>query len=374
MKYLLSILAVAVSLLAGPAMASGVDQTAVVKAVHHHQYQLAASLLTQGLKTDPKNPRLHYELGQVYAIEGQHRSAARELETAQNIDPTLAFARSASDFKARLRHELAFFQPRSSTQSSHHSNIGSALLALFVLMILVGGAAYVLVSRRQAQRDKADHAKRLAGQQKALVDLNNRLDDARIEIQTSSSDQKDTMLSEADTLGAKISAGLASTKRDEILPSSHLRYIDEEISTLTAWARTGVKPTAPVHATAPRSAETSGPTYTTQPSRHYHRDAPQPAAQPIVVNNNQGGNGSGFFEGMLMGELMSGPRETIIENDPGFSMSRRDSEFDMGVSDPASFDPGYADTAFDSGSSDSGFDIGSDDSGFDSGFDDDNLL
>jgi tetratricopeptide (TPR) repeat protein len=135
----------------------------VKAAISSGNYALAENLLKEVMVESP-TALVHYQLGQVYAMQGKHSQALNEFRQAQALDPTLRFASSASEFTKKLSDEQSIVAPvpkensQQNTASQTDSNVG-----IFFAYILGGAAlltglyfAYRVFIKRKEEKDARD--------------------------------------------------------------------------------------------------------------------------------------------------------------------------------------------------------------------------
>lgn len=80
----------------------------VSREVDSGNYQEAESIARTLIHYHPDDPRIHYILGQVYAIEGKHSMAYDELKMAGDIDRSLSFATDKRQYANMLSDESRY--------------------------------------------------------------------------------------------------------------------------------------------------------------------------------------------------------------------------------------------------------------------------
>jgi hypothetical protein len=354
----------------------------VSDAVRAGHWPQAEQLLLETLKDKPDSAMAHYELGQVFARELRHQDALRELDKAQQLDPTLHFAKSAVIFHSVYVAELSALKqqenkllghnttpaPVHATAPSSSSKSGSTVSFLFAILLFLAvilGAIYWWVNRSDARQSKVQQARR-AEQAKvqlaALLQLADALRDAGLECRAAvyAPAQKQLIQAALEGHREQVLQAIASCKNDVPLPDEQLHHLQRETQRFTQAARTGVLPPPPVMDAVAPPVMSSSNGYTAHAG-----NTSAAAGQPIIINNNtsndSGGIGS-FVTGMVLGEMMSGRhsdehyrRETSYENSPhnepqenlpDFDGNTGNSSDDWDSDDSSSFDSGNDDNSW----------------------------
>lgn len=330
-----------------------------------HDYPRAESMLKEVLAAKD-SPKAHWQLGQVYSAEGKHQQALAEMKQAAKMDPTFKFASTAAAGVRIMSNEQALAAPPAVVvQSPIAIPQGYAVVAqaaptpapvqadsghgagffLFVLLLIGGlaaGAYFLFFGKKKEENDARAAKEQEASTKKAqLLDYSKDLEDATLIAKTSAipEDERVLVLQQIAEIQKSVRQGIANLKDGSGISNSSVNKIGELVSQVSERAQHGIpkedsKPTPmPPYAPpipkdfgqAPENAQqvpsTYGrvdairpvppaptPTYVapapTQTVFHHH----YPAPAPVVVNN-----GNDFTTGLILGEMMSQPRERVVE-------------------------------------------------------------
>ena len=156
----LTSLTFAAALHSAPAFAQDVTVHQVYEAVQAGRLEQAETMMVQVLRDHPNSAKAHYVAAEVYAKEGRMGTARGELARAEQLDPSLSFAkpeavralRAAIDGGAGAasgsRVERGAMQARDGAATGERS--GFPWVWIMVLGVVVIGAAALLSARRRA--------------------------------------------------------------------------------------------------------------------------------------------------------------------------------------------------------------------------------
>ena len=311
-------------------------------------YVLAEHMLIDVLKEKP-SAKAHYDLGQVYSMEGKHSQALTEYRQAQVLDPTLKFASSSDEFIKKLGNEQKLVsssqvlsatnysstrevaQPMSVQQPSE-SHIGGILLALLGFAALSAGAFFIMSRKEKKSIETAMSAERLQ-KNKTLLGLSKELEDALLIAKTATYD--DTMKTQITgkivTYQAVVRSMLAEIKDGKDITATRLASLETNVNIVVDQASNGISvpepkieaPAAPPpttsawrDATWPSASDNgftpthslSAPTPSLSRTVHHYHHNTVPTPAPVIVQNNDG-----LLTGILIGEAMNRPHERTVE-------------------------------------------------------------
>lgn len=409
MKYLVAVFLCFASMLAF-ALPSPNDVDA---AYNSGNYSKAESMLNEVMKEHP-SAKAHFRLGEVYMRENRHKESLNEFRQAQVLDPSLKFVKSAEIFNRLLTNEqaivtgagsvaaptvetqLAVVQAKSAIQEQHDNHVLLIVFGLFVLVALAIGIVLWISSINEkrkmlleAENERQLKASTARDQLAALLDLNNRLNDADLIRKTATydDDTKARIGIRIKSLITTIVDLVAGAKKGTIVGDSRLATLSRNVSEMVEAADTGIyaaiiTPT-PAPVIAPTPAQHAPSDDYDAPS--YHRNFVPPRQMPpatppagwreqqpqtVVV---QSGNND-LLTGMLIGDALSSHRRyeddvvvhrTVVEDEPVRSSksSRSRSRDDDDSSSSSSSSSSWSDnSSTDSSSSSSWSDNSSSDS------------
>lgn len=371
-------------LTAAPALAMPPSPQDVEAAVHNKNFGQAETMLREVIAAKPASARAHYQLGQVLGMEGKHQDAVNELSHAQSLDPSLGFASTKADFLDALAREkakvgyVAVPPPQAQTPPQQHvvasavtpspvvvpavqehsSNIGFYVVGL--CLVLAIGAIFL---RNRAKAKEAQLAQDSQRQQQlsTLMGLQRALGEAKHIAETSNhpADVVKQIQAHLQALDSQIRRAIDIVRSGTLVDVGGFQ---DEVDVVTAWATVGSKPAA--HTDNVRYFSNDGQRAASQGPVGPGPSLAPTAATPSTVVVNSGSN-AGFVEGMILGEIMSGPRrqeviverERVVERDDRPSHRRSDDSY-SGSNSSSSFDSGSGGSSW-GGDSSSSFDSGS---------------
>ena len=133
---------------AGPVLAADTDPTLhqVYEAAQTGHLPQAQQMMNQVLRDHPGSGKAHYVAAELYARAGNSPMARQELNTAQQLEPGLPFAKPES--VQVLEREVSQAQPRH-TLPAYYSQARSSLPWGTVLIVVAGVGVLWLVLRRR---------------------------------------------------------------------------------------------------------------------------------------------------------------------------------------------------------------------------------
>jgi tetratricopeptide (TPR) repeat protein len=375
MKKLFAIL-LAAAALAMSAAAFAVPSTRDVEtAMSQGNWQHADAQLVQVIEAHPNSAHAHYLYGQVLAREGRPVDALAELDKARSIDPQLRFASSPSQFNAiesRIRQQVNRAVPHNtpspSAQFSGGNAVGNGGAALTGAMTAhhgpsIGGwigfalviALVVLVIRWTVRRARSNDDGRAQDQRrvqlKRATELLNAVRSLKLDVRLSSAPGHEALLAEveaAETQLREVTDKLSNNGNP--VPDYTLEDLERRVESLKARAEGRPDPNASA-AASPAAGGNPSP-YAQEAERFGQTQgagAPPPPPQTVVVQQPGGGGGmGGLLTGVLLGQMLGGSRERVIErdvlvDDPRRSDTGADPGIDVGRGDDSWNDGGGVD-------------------------------
>lgn len=392
MRKLLAIILAATALAVSAAAFAVPSARDVENAMSQGNWQQAHSALVQVLEAHPNNAHAHYLYGQVLAREGRAVDALAELEKARSLDPQLRFASSPTQFnaiEARIRQQANRAMPRSvpspsaqvsgadtmsgaalaplaaAAPHSHGPSIGAWVVFALVLVLVVLVVRRTLRRARSNDDDRAQEQRR--AQLKRATDLLNAVRSLKLDVRLSTAPGHEALLADveaAETQLRELTEKLANNGSP--VPDYTLEDLERRVESLRARAEGRTDPNAPAASANPAAG--GNPSVYAQEAERFGQTqaggtAPAPQQPPTVIVQQPGGGGmggmGGLLTGVLLGEMLGGNRERVIERDVLVDGERRraDAGGDAGV-DPG-IDVGSGSDSWDDGSG--GVDMGSND-------------
>jgi tetratricopeptide (TPR) repeat protein len=403
---------------AASSLAFAVPSAAEVEnAMRAGNWQQADTQLQQVIEAHPNNAHAHYLYGQVLAREGRPADGLAELEKARALDPQLKFAGNPSKFAAiesRMRGSAnravnrasptahangapadviaqnggpiaaeTFATPLAPRQHDRPPSMGLWIGIAVVLAAIALVLRFTLRRARANGDERATEARRT--QLKRATELLNAIRTLKLDIRLSTAPGHDVMQEEAEDIEAQL-RGLVDklSNGNAPVPDYELEALERRIESLKARADGRVDPDARSanafgHGGAPSGAESAYAQEAERLSRNQGvpggygpgYGAPAPAQQPPIIVQQPGALGGlggglgGLAAGVLLGEMLSGNRDRVVERDvlvddqggridPGFGSEDpwRQRSADPGI------DVGQGSDNWDDGSG--GIDVGSD--------------
>ncbi|HEY1611675.1 MAG TPA: tetratricopeptide repeat protein [Paraburkholderia sp.] len=353
-------------------------------------WQRADSGLVQVLQAHPNSAHAHYLYAQVLHREGRYADALAQIEQAKSIDPQLHFASPSrfAQIESAIRSDAArangnganrgngngFTRTQAALPAAaafggeavHHGPsmgawIGIALLFVVIALVL----RWTLRRAKSAEDSRAGDDRR--DQLRRATELLNAVRSLKLDLKLSTMPGHDLLEREAEGLETQL-RGLAEalSNSSNPVPPYQLDDLQRQVESLKARAEGRPDPNAgPV----PGSGDSA---YAREADANFGRpyQGPYPPQQPQQVIVQQGGGGSGMgglLTGVLLGEMLGGGRERVVERDvlvdDDGNRVRRDDDYNRGGND-GGVDFGQGSNDWDDGSGGGGADMGgSDDSG-----------
>lgn len=316
-------------------------------------YPRAESMLKEVLAAKD-SPKAHWQLGQVYSAEGKHQQALAEMKQAAHDDPTFKFASNAAAGVRIMSNEQALAAPPAvvvqspiaipqgyamvqqnaptspAVQQREESGGHTGLIIFLILLAVGGGIAYFVLAGKK--KETVDASKELTDKKNQLLDLSKRLEDSILITKTAGFNVSDTqtILTRITGLQQSVRQSLADIKDGKAPTNNYLATLADKVDDVCTQSQEGIKAVSPVTTppapdwvspasqdtvapTAPyrQTPNTYGPPVVNSPApapqviHHYHNPAPA----PVVVQNS----GSDFTSGLILGEMLSQPRERVVE-------------------------------------------------------------
>lgn len=346
-------------------------------------WQRADSGLVQVLQAHPNSAHAHYLYAQVLHREGRYADALAQIEQAKSIDPQLHFASPSrfAQIEAAIRADASrtsngsangtTHNPFTRTQAAlpaaaaygeaaHHGpSVGAwvGIVLLFVVIALV--LRWTLRRAKSAEDSKAGDDRR--DQLRRATELLNAVRTLKLDLKLSTAAGHDVLEREAEGLETQL-RGLveALSGSSNPVPPYQIDDLARQIDSLKARAEGRPDPNA---APAPGSAESA---YAREADANFGRQpqGPYPPQQPqqVIVQQGGGSGMGGLLTGVLLGEMLGGGRERVIERDVPVDDDRRVRDDDNRGNDDGGVDFGQGSNDWDDGSG--GVDMGgNDDSG-----------
>ncbi|WP_337691329.1 tetratricopeptide repeat protein [Mycetohabitans sp. B46] len=356
MKTLLAIILTSAAIAASAAAFTVPSTRDVDNAIARGNWQQAHSQLVEVLRMHPNSAHAHYLYGQVLAREGRASDALAELQKARALDPELRFASSAAQFnaiEARMQQQAGRAVSRSgpppSTSAMLPSTADTAVapiappahaphhgpsIGMWIGFVIVLALVVLLVRRtvlRARSNDDSRVQKLRRAQLKRATELLNAARSLKLDVRLSTVPGHETLLAEVDAIETALRA-LTDKLVNNGSPVPDYALEDLERRLNSARARTEERPD-PNAIAGNAGAGTDIPPSSGNPSvyaqeaeRFGHarggaaapQPQPQPQPQPTVIVQQPGGGGGsmgGLLTGVLLGQMLGGSRERVIERD-----------------------------------------------------------
>jgi tetratricopeptide (TPR) repeat protein len=346
----------------------------VESVLNQGDYARAQQMLTEVVQAYPRDARARYIYAQVLDRNGQAAEGLRQIEQARQLDPSLKFApngrftqveRKIGADAQREGAPAASTAPTAALAAAplaapaavpaHH---GGGFGMIWLVLVLAGVAALLVWGVRRARRNeegRADESRReQLRQATALLDAVRAL---KLDIRLSTQAGHEVLAGEAENMEAqllKLVEGLASgsgASNPIDLPGlERLGSLSRQYESLKARVEGRPDPYPPQ---APGSGQFA------DEADRFSQQRGMPAQQTVVVQQPGGGMGmgGGLLTGVLLGEMLGGGRERVIERDVLVDDQRRGGGNDGGV------DFGQGGNDWNDGGGGGGVDFGGDDSG-----------
>ncbi len=321
----------------------------VERAMSQGNWQKADAELARVLQTHPDSAQAHYLYGQVLEREGRPADALGDLEKARALDPQLRFARDPSRFtviESRVQAEVNRADPGSASASpaagmttdvtpraavTPHPLAPASLgrrgpsigMWLGLAMVL---ASIVLVVRWTLRRARLNDDARATDQRRAQLkratDLLNAVRALKLDVRLSVTAGHEALEHEVEDVETQLrELADALSNSSNPVPGYRLEELARRINGLKARAEGRPDPNA-ADAVATTAGPMSGPSPYAQEAEGFgHHPAAGPPARPAVVFQQPGGwlGGMGglgsLVTGMLLGQLLGGHRDRVIERE-----------------------------------------------------------
>lgn len=373
--------AVIAALTLASAMAFAIPKPSEVKAaVASGDYMRAETMLKEVMKEKP-SARAHYDLGQVYTLQGKHNLALNEYRQAQALDPSLKFASSAAEFTKKLSNAQTLVAPppkvvvaqapapkpvsqeralppptqysipmvaAQPAPAATQSDSGGGGLTVLIVFLLVGVGAviwFVIANKREKKQVEDMIAKAKSDKTAILIGFTKLLEDAKLITKTASYDdyQKRQILDRIATLQGQTRNALADVKDGKDISAGRLNTLETHVNAIVEQSATGLPPQAAAPAPTPMPAPAPAPVYTPAPPAvqtytpapqpapapaprvvHHYHNTPVPAPAPVQSNSGD------LLTGVLIGSMMNQhhhtervvEREVYVDRTPRYDAPR----------------------------------------------------
>ncbi|MCG1018710.1 MULTISPECIES: tetratricopeptide repeat protein [Burkholderiaceae] len=355
MKKLLAIILAGAAIAASAAAFAVPSTREVNNAIARGNWQQAHSQLVEVLRAHPNSAHAHYLYGQVLAQEGRVPDALAELQKARALDPELRFASSAAQFNAiearvqqQAEHAVSRSRPLPSApailpgtagtavapiapplQASRHSPSIGRWIGFVIVLALV-----VLLVRRTVLRARSNDDSRAKEQRRAQLkhatELLNATRSLKLDVRLSTVPGHEALLGEVDAIETalrELTDKLAN--HGSPVPDYALEDLKRRLDSARARTEGRAEPNAAAGnagtGTGKSSSSGNPSVYAQEAERFGHAQGgaapptqPQPQPQPTVIVQHPGGGGSsmgGLLTGVLLGQMLGGSREQVIERD-----------------------------------------------------------
>jgi uncharacterized membrane-anchored protein YhcB (DUF1043 family) len=361
--------AVSVCLSLGADAATTPTAREVAAALDRGDYAGAQQMMVEVVQAHPDSARAHYLYAEILDHNGQPVQALSELNLARKYDPTMHFTDPAhlAAIERRIRNDAARASGGTANNSNGSAGMNAATAAtampavqqaahhgvpafvwlIIVIALVVGILAWGV--RRARRNDESRTQEDLRTQLKQATEVLNAVRALKLDIRLSTVPGHEEMAREAEQLEAQLlqtveglgnsladGSGRFSDQRDRVI--SYARQYDS----LKARAEGRPDPYPPQGADGYQFANEA---------ERFHADR-QPVQQTVIVQQPGGGMGmgGGLLTGVLLGEMMGGGRDRIIERDVIVDDRQQAGGFDGGI------DMGQGSNDWDDGSG--GIDMG----------------
>jgi len=327
------------------ASAASPTEQQVQAALSRGDYAGAQQMLAEVVQDHPRNARAHYLYAQVLDRNGHATDALAQLNLAHQADPAMSFTQPSR--LATVEQHIRADAARSGGMSANTAPVqtaaapmmappvqqhsGTSPLSWLAIILVLAAVVGILVwgVRRARRNDEGRSQDTLRAQLKQATELLNAVRALKLDIRISTTPGHDLMAREADDLEAQLlrcvenlSAGLSGQQNTLGDQYDRIDSLGRQFESLKA--RVDGRPDP----YPPHSAD--GNQYANEADRFSANR--QPAQQTVIVQQPGGGGmgmGGGLLTGVLLGEMMGGGRERVIERDVIV-----DDERNRGGSDP----------------------------------------
>ena len=365
---LLGLLGVAPLAQAAPPSLKQVETT-----LNQGDYGRAQQMLAEVVQAYPRDARARYLYAQVLDRNGQPVDGLQQLAHAQQLDPALKFAQpgrfaevqrkigadaqrasnSGVTPRADVGSVTSAVTPLAAAGATEHHGAGFGMILLVLVLVAVG--ALMVWGVRRARRNEENRATVSRREQlRQATDLLNGVRALKLDIRLSTQEGHELFASEAQTLESqllKVIEGLGDGSRAAANPTDlpafeQLGSLSRQFESLKARVEGRPDPYPPQPAGSGQFANEAD----------RFSQAREAAPQTVIVQQPGGGMGmgGGLLTGVLLGEMLGGGRDRVVERDVLVDDPRQR------PSDPG-VDFGQGGNDWNDGGSN--FDVGSDDSG-----------
>jgi len=336
----------------------------------------AQQMMVEVVQAHPDSARAHYLYAEILDHNGQPRQALSELDLARKYDPTMHFTDPShlAAIEQRIRADAARAGQTGGNVAGNDSAVspavnnaytaapatpprhGTSPLAWVAIIVVLGFVVGILAwgVRRARRNEESSNQDDLRAQLKLATELLNAVRALKLDIRLSSAPGHDELAREAEQLEAQLlqtveglstsladSSGRFLDQRDRV--NSYARQYDS----LKARAEGRPDPYPP------HSAD--GYQFASEAER-FNAERP-PVQQTVYVQQPGGGMGmgGGLLTGVLLGEMLGGGRDRVIERDVIVD-DERQRGYDGGKAGNGGIDMGRGSNDWDDGSS--GIDMG----------------
>jgi len=338
-------------------------------------YARAQQMLAEVVQAYPRDARARYLYAQVLDRNGQPVDGLQQLAQAQQLDPALKFAQPgrfaevqrkigadaqrASNSGMTPRADVASVAPTmaplAAAGAAEHHGSGFGMILLVLVLVAVG--ALLVWGVRRSRRNEENRATVSRREQlRQATDLLNGVRALKLDIRLSTQEGHELFAAEAQTLESqllKVIEGLgdgsgAPANPTDLPAFEALGSLSRQFESLKARVEGRPDPYPP------QPAGNNGQFANEADRFSQTREA---APQTVIVQQPGGGMGmgGGLLTGVLLGEMLGGGRERVVERDVLVD-DQRQRQSDPGV------DFGQGGNDWNDGGG-SNFDVGSDDSG-----------
>jgi hypothetical protein len=328
------------------ASAASPTEQQVQAALSRGDFAGAQQMLAEVVQDHPKNARAHYLYAQVLDRNGHATDALAQLDLARQADPAMSFTQPnrlaaveqhirADAAQAGRHNDLsANTVPAQATaagvMSAPAQHSGTSALSWLLMMVVLAAVVGLLVwsVRRSRRNDENRSQETLRAQLKQATELLNAVRGLKLDIRISTAPGHDLLAREAEDLEAQLlrsveslSAGLSGQ------PNAYGDQYDRIDSLARQFESLKARVDGRPDPYPPHSAD--GYQYANEADRFGANR--QPVAPTVIVQQGGGGMGmgGGLLTGVLLGEMMGGGRDRVIERDVIV-----DDERNRGGSDP----------------------------------------
>lgn len=380
MKKLLAIILAGAAIAASAAAFAVPSTRDVDNAIARGNWQQAHSQLVEVLRTHPNSAHAHYLYGQVLAREGRAPDALAELQKARALDPELRFASSATQFNAIEAHvqqqaERAVSRsgPAPSAPAMLPGTAGTAVapitppvhaprhgpsIGMWIGFVIVLALIVLLVWRtvlRARSNDDSRAQEQRRAQLKRATELLNAARSLKLDVRLSTAPGHEALLAEVDVIETalrELTDKLANNSSP--VPDYVLEDLERRLNSTRARTEGRPDPNAAAGNAGTGTLPSSGnPSVYAQEAERFGQAPggaapPPPPTQPTVIVQQPGGGGGGMgglLTGVLLGQMLGGSRERVIERevivdderrrgnpgvqpDPGFDVGRGNDDWD----------------------------------------------